>query len=173
MGASRTPARDRFTSNAPSSEARFLHEAGERLRDAGRTLAIEQARDVRACNEHEVVPGRDVRVQRPEGLSQRSLHRLSLYGAADLAAHGDPQPRVFLALAALPSREGVQDQEPVGMRLALAIDAIEVATARQAPPLAPPARRAGGHGVSRLRPLRRLRLMTCRPLRVRIRARNP
>jgi hypothetical protein len=56
------------------------------------------------------------------------------------------------------------------MRPAFTIDALEVAAARQA---TSPAALAGGHGVSRLRPLRRRRLMIWRPLRVRIRARNP
>jgi hypothetical protein len=68
------------------------------------------------------------------------------------------------------AREGVEDQEAVGVGAALAIDALEIAAARQA---AAPARLAGRHGVSRLRPLRRRRLMIWRPLRVRMRARNP
>jgi hypothetical protein len=70
----------------------------------------------------------------------------------------------------VPAREGIEDQEAVGVGAALAIDALEVATARQA---ATPSPLAGRHGVSRLRPLRRRRLMIWRPLRVRMRARNP
>ena len=71
-------------------------------------------------------------------------------------------PRRMSSPSVSPSRAGrCRDQEAVGVRLALAIDAVEVAAARQAPTLAPLARRAGAHGVSRLRPLRRRRLMTC------------
>jgi hypothetical protein len=56
------------------------------------------------------------------------------------------------------------------VRAAIAVDAVEVAAAREAAPLPV----AGGHqGVSRLRPLARLRLITSRPERVRIRPRKP
>ena len=59
------------------------------------------------------------------------------------------------------------------MRAALAVDALELAAAGQPAALAA---RAVGHrayGVSRLRPLPRRRLSTCRPARVRMRARKP
>ena len=70
--------------------------------------------------------------QRPECLSQRALHRISLYGAADLAAHGDPEPHLDVVGVAVAARKRVEDQEPVRVRAALAVDALEVAAARQA-----------------------------------------
>src|SRR3954454_20838852 len=173
MGASTMAAASRFTSNPPTGEAGLLDEAGESLGDARLPLALEQGRDVGPGDEHEIVLTRDLGVKGPERLSQGSLHRVPLYGAADLSAHGDAKTRVVLARFAVPTGKRVQHEKPVRVRVSLAIDAVEVAAARQAPALAAPARRAGAHGVSRLRPLRRLRLMISRPPRVRIRARNP
>ena len=60
------------------------------------------------------------------------------------------------------------------MRAALAVDAVELAAARQPAALAARRGRAiGPTGVSRLRPLPRRRLRSRRPARVRMRARNP
>ena len=71
------------------------------------------------------------------------------------------------------AREGVEDEEAVRVRAAVAVDAVEVAAARQAATLAPVACAARHQGVRRLRPLRRRRLITSRPARVRMRARKP
>jgi hypothetical protein len=60
------------------------------------------------------------------------------------------------------------------VRAALAVDALELSTARQPPAF--PTRLAGGHrdyALSRRRPLLRRRRMMWRPARVRMRARNP
>jgi hypothetical protein len=71
----------------------------------------------------------DLRGDRPESIFECALHGISLYGAADLAAHGDPEPGVLLPGFSRPAREGVEHEEPVGVRLSLTIDAIEVAAA--------------------------------------------
>src|SRR5215216_3496227 len=173
MGASNTPARNRFTSNALPGEARFRHQTPQRFGHAIRPFPLQEPGYVGAGDEHEVVLSGDPGAQRPESLSQRALNGISLYGAADLAAHRDAEPRPVGADFLASPRKGVQDEKPFGVGASLAVDAVEVAAARQAPSLAPPARRAGAHGGSRLRPLRRLRLMICRPLRVCMRARNP
>ena len=142
----------------------------ERGRDPVRAPTLDQAGCVGTRDENEVVPMRKRVVQRPERLSQCPLHCISLYGAADLAAHRDAEADLILIVVGLAARERIDDQEAVGVGAALAIYAVEVAAPRQA---TTPAPLAGGHGVSRLRPLRRRRLMICRPLRVRMRARNP
>ena len=69
------------------------------------------------------------------------------------------------------AREGVEDEEAVGVRAAVAIDAVEVPAARQPTALSTLAHRLRGRG--RLRPLARRRRITSRPDRVRIRARKP
>ena len=120
---------NRFTSNAPAGEAGFGHEALEGLGDTPGALSLQEAGHVGASHENEVVPPRDLGRHRPEGISQGALHGISLYGAADLAAHGDPEPGVLVPGIGRPSREGVEDEEPVGVRLSLTIDAIEVAAA--------------------------------------------
>ena len=114
-------------------------------------------------------------VEAPEGLAQRPLDRVALHGPADLAADRDPErgPRRASDAGA---RERVEDQEAVGVRAAVAIDAVEVPAARQPAALAALAhpgepidlRRqplaalgAGGAGARR------------GPERVRIRARKP
>src|SRR5919198_6678246 len=115
MGASSSWTRGLFTSTAPSPKTRLVHETCKRSGHARGSLALEQGRDVGPGHEHEVVPDGDIRIQRPKGLSQRALHRIPLYRAADLPAHRDTQPGVVLAVGALASRERVQNQKPVGM----------------------------------------------------------
>jgi hypothetical protein len=133
-------------------------------------LALYEAGRVRTRDEDEVVTTGEPLVERPECFSEPALHRIPLYGASDLAAHRDPEANLLAIIIRVAAREGVEDQEAVGMGPPFAIDAIEIAAARQA---ATPTPLAGRHGVSRLRPLRRRRLMIWRPLRVRMRARNP
>ena len=70
-------------------------------------------------------------------------------------------------------REGVQHEEAVALRAALAVHALELGAPRQAAALGATLRAHGPQTVRRLRPLSRRRLSTRRPARVRIRARNP
>src|SRR3954465_11338437 len=108
MGARTSAATNRFTSNGPFGEACLLHEPAQGLGDTVGSLPFEQARHAGPGHEHEVVVPRDLRVERPECLSQRSLHRIPLYGSADLAAHRDPQARVVLVGLTLAPRERVE-----------------------------------------------------------------
>ena len=128
----------------------------ERGRDPVRAPTLDQAGCIGTRDENEVVATRKRVVQRPERLSQCPLHGISLYGAADLAAHRDAKSNLVVIGVRVSARERVEDQEAVGVGAALAIDAVEVAAPRQA---TTPAPLAGGHGVSRFRPLRRRRLM--------------
>src|SRR6187401_3078624 len=100
-----TPERKRFTSNAPAREAGLGHERSQRLRDALRALAFEEPGHVRSRDQHEVAP-RYLGGLRPETVSEGALHGISLYGAADLAAHGDPQAGVLPPGLTRPSRKG-------------------------------------------------------------------
>src|ERR1051325_12150315 len=107
MGATTMVVLNRFTSNAPIGQAGLLDEGCERLGDAWRPLTLEQGRHVGPGDEHEIVLDRDLGVEGPERLSQSSLHRVPLYGAADLSAHRDPETRVVLARLAIRARKGV------------------------------------------------------------------
>ena len=73
----------------------------------------------------------------------------------------------------LRARERVQHEVAIRLGTALAVDALELGTPRQAAPLGATLRAHDPQTVSRLRPLSRRRLSTRRPARVLMRARNP
>ena len=84
-------------------------------------------------------PGVELAGARPERLAQQPLDAVALDGAAELAPDRDPQPRLGLVVGA---RKRVDDQVPAGVRATLAVDAFELAAARQPAALAA---RAIGH----------------------------
>ena len=116
--------------------------------------------------------------ERPERLAEQALDAVAVDGAADLARHRQAEARAVGRLAGGRARERVEDEEAVADRAALAVDALELRAAGQAPALRAPAGGARqavhrGQTVSRLRPLARRRLSVRRPARVLMRARNP
>ena len=121
--------KNRFTSNALPGESRLGDEAADCLGYTRGSLAFQQTSHVGTSHQHEVVPARYLGVQRPKSLSQRALHRVSLYGAAHLAAHGDPESSVVLSGLPVASRERVENEESIGVRPALTVDTVEVAAA--------------------------------------------
>ena len=113
----------------------------ERGRDPAGTLALDQAGDVGTRDEHEVVATREARrpaTRRP--LSAPASRHFSLRRRRPCGSprrRGEPRRDRRPAAA----RERVEDQEAVGVRAALPVDAVEVAAARQATAPAPLARR--------------------------------
>src|SRR6476469_4017552 len=100
---------------------------------AWRPLLREQILDLGPGDDHEVMAGRKILGDRPEGLAQGSLHLVPLDRAADLAADRDAKT-YFLALLVL-AGELVEHQVAGRMRGAVAIDAVELAASRKAPSL--------------------------------------
>ena len=156
--------------------AGFGEELSKRGLDAVRPLALDQRSGIVAGDDDEVELWRKAVGQGPEGLANRSLYRVSLDCAAHFAAHGQAETDVLRLFFGRPgfgvvrAGEGVEDEEAVRVRAALAIHAVEVAAPGEAPTLA-----IGGHaqGVRRFRPFARRRRITSRPERVRIRPRKP
>ena len=105
--------------------------------DALGALTLDQTCDVGAGDEHEVVVCREARGSSPQNASRSArLTALRSRGAADLAADRDPEP-TSPSSGVVGARERVEDQEAVGVRAAVAVDAVEVAAARQPAALAP------------------------------------
>ena len=129
----------------------LVEQLAERLAQAGLALLGGELGRLGPGDDHEVVGLGQRLGLLPERLAQRPLDAVALDGAADPAADGDAQAR---ALVAGPARERVEDQVPARVRAALAVDAVELAAARQAPALAPRRAAAG----RRPRPARRPRL---------------
>src|SRR5215218_8007249 len=113
----------------------FDRGAGQRLfdaaRDAGGPLAVEQLRELRPSDEHEVVFLRQAVAHPPKGLAQGPLDAVALDRAADLAARRDPEPQVAILLVL--AGEGVEDEKSGGVRGAVAVDPVELAAARETP----------------------------------------
>ena len=65
----------------------------------------------------------------PERLAQHPLHARAIDRPANPARHGQAQPRALVR--GLLARERVQHQEPVGLRAALPVDALELGAARE------------------------------------------
>src|SRR5262249_37630991 len=125
---------------------------------------VDQLGNVGTGDNDEVVAAGKAVGDGPEGLAQRPLHLVALHRAADLAADGDAKPRVLTVLFA--TGEGVENEVAGRMGGAIAIDAVELAAARQPtslrrhlgsealPPFAPAslqdrAAAAGGHPGSK------------------------
>ena len=108
-----------------------------------------------------------------ERLAQQALDLVAVDGAADLARDRQADARLGLVGRGrgVPARERVEDEVTVAVRAAVAVDALELGAARQAPPLGRHDRRP--QTVRRLRPLVRRRLSVRRPPRVCMRARKP
>ena len=83
-----------------------------------------------AGDEDEVVARRQPVGEAPEGLAQGPLDPVAVDRAADLAADRDAEPHV-LALLVLRGKR-VEDEIAGRMRGAVAIDAVELAAAREA-----------------------------------------
>ena len=160
---------ERFTCYAVLDPG-FGEQFPQRAVDAGRSLTLDQTSSVGPRDQDVVVIGRKAASQAREGLAQRPLDRVALHGPADPAADGDPEAQVLAGGVVRRARKRVEDEVAVRVRAAVAKDAVEVATARQAAALSP---LAHPYGVRRLRPLARRRRITSRPERVRIRARKP
>jgi hypothetical protein len=94
-------------------------------------LALGQLADIGARDDDDVVPGRHTRPFGGERLTQQSLDGVARDGAPDLARNRQPKARVAARLA----RERVDDEVAVALRSSLAIDALELRAARQAPAL--------------------------------------
>ena len=83
----------------------------ERGRDPVRAPTLNQAGCVGTRDEDEVMAMRKRVVQRPERLSQCPLHGISLYGAADLAAHRDAKSNLVVIVVGLAARKGIEDRK--------------------------------------------------------------
>src|SRR5215216_6786122 len=109
--------------------ARGAKQLGEGGAQAVLTLALEQPLDPRTRDDHVVVPGLDPLGQLPEGLPDRAPHLVPRHRLADLAPHREAKSRTRALLIA--AGEGVEHEEAVAAGASLAIDAVEVAAAKE------------------------------------------
>src|SRR4051794_28768580 len=126
-------------------EAGIGQELAQGFLDALFAAVLREAPGIRPGDDHEVVTTTELVGGGPEGFPQEALDSVALHGAAELPSHRDAEPG---RTAVLRPWEGVQHQIAAGVRPALAVDPLELATARQTAPPAPSARAAGvgGHG---------------------------
>jgi hypothetical protein len=112
-----------------------------------------------------------------EGLAEKTLDPIALYGTSTLARDAEPQAGALRQGAGIVGAgEEMKDEKPSTEGAALPVDPLEVRAPGEPAPGAAP----GGSGRSlhaqvlrRLRPLSRRRLSRARPARVLIRPRNP
>src|SRR5262245_15565296 len=145
MTTSSTAENPRFTLNAlPLGD--IVEQLFERALHARLTLPLDQAFCPGPGDDDVVVIAREAVGERPEGLAHRPLHPVPLDRLPNLAPDRDPEaPGAFAALVG--AAEGVEDEEAVAAGGTLAVDAVEVAAARE--PAA--ARRAWGFLGAHLR----------------------
>jgi hypothetical protein len=116
----------------------YLHRGGS----TGQPLALDELERIRTGDDHDVHVGRQPGRLRAERLPQQALDLVAIDRAADLARHGHAQARAVLRRGPPITRERVQHEVPAPVGSALAIDAFELRTARQAAALRP--LRSGG-----------------------------
>ena len=161
----------RFTLNGPFFGGRrwkkflYLHAYGVR------TIGIQQVTQIRPCDDYIIGCRGNTVLECPELFANHTLHPVASDRVADLLSYRDSEPgRPFSILA---TREDVQHQIPVSVRVARTINAIEIsatgktATARLVP--------AGGQDQAerRRRPFLRRRLRIALPPREELRTRKP
>src|SRR4051812_46677229 len=126
-------------------QAGIREELPQSFLDALFAAILRQAPGIRPRDDHEVVPAAEFIGRGPEGFAQQALDPVALDRPAQLPPNRYSEPRGAIVLG---TRERVKHEITAGMRAALSVHALELATARQSPPPAPSARAAGvgGHG---------------------------
>ena len=101
-------------------------------------VALGELTRVRARDDDVVRRVRQPLGLRPERLAQAALDARAVDRPADLPGHGQAEPRAVrgsrlgrAGVLLLGTGEGVEDEEPVALRAALAVDALELGAARQ------------------------------------------
>jgi len=107
----------------------------------------------------------------PEAFAQLALQAIAAHGAAVFSRHGQAQARISEAVRP-PDQSKIADREPPPPAQGRKIR-FPAQSALRRKPVFPALIQAPTQALRRLRPLARRRLMTARPERVAMRARNP
>src|SRR5665811_2481902 len=110
-------------------DARLCERLFEARPDPVGTLSLDQFADLHPRHDDEIMPRRKPVGDAPEGLAQRPLDTVAVDRAADLAAHRDAEPDIPRLL--VHAGKTVEDQVARRMGRTVAVDAIELAAARE------------------------------------------